>query len=220
MSLTVSIQQAASNVLAAYLRTELTDVTTDQRWPDASKALPAKAITILMSGPRTEEKFDPYLSSTTELVPADPAQARFTWAVANITQSLQLDIWSTYEVVRDDILARLDDSLHKGESHTIGTFNSDPYRHGVLLALGNGWTGNADFTFDAPQVDQTPDAVNKSEFRATLRGEARMVLTWTGQSARAASIQFRQRLREVDVASGSYDLETITAIGTTHGTYP
>lgn len=215
-----SIQQAAANALATYLASELSDVTVEQRWPDASKNLPAKAITILMAGPRTEDKFDPHLVSTAELAPPVANTAAFTWAVASITQPLQLDVWTTYDVVRDEILARLDDSLHKGETHTLGTFNSDPVRHGVLLALGDGWTGNVDCTFDAPTVDQTPDQVNKAEFRATMRGEARMTLTWTGNSARAASLQFRLRLRENDTASGSYDLETITASGTTHGTYP
>jgi hypothetical protein len=99
-------------------------------------------------------------------------------------------VWTKHAAARDDLLARLDEALNTGMGATLGVTNADPVRHGVVVPLADGWAGTADCFFDRPEVNDTPDAATRSEYRATVRGWAEVDLTLTAPSARIAIIRF------------------------------
>jgi hypothetical protein len=76
-------------------------------------------------------------------------------------------------------------------SATIGAPNTDPVRNGLVVPLGDGWTGTADCYFDRAEVFDSPDAAARSEYRASLRGFFDVDLTITAPSARLAVVRFR-----------------------------
>lgn len=212
----VSIQQAAANALAAYLTTALSGVVVEQRWPDPAKALPAKAVTILLSGRRKDQPID---YRAINVANVGGTQATSVWQFAFCEQDLQLDVWATSDVVRDDIIARLDTVLNAGQSQV--SANADPVSEGVILALADGWTANgttsfADFQFDGPDIDDSPNSVIECEFRGTYRGTVSVILTATATTARQAQIVFEQSIDQ----STTYDKTTITTSGESNSSGP
>lgn len=218
--LNVSIHQAAINALQRWLKSQLPrDVQILSRWPEPNVKLPPKAITILPAGPRQDEFIDPYILSKFNI---SSTQAQYVWFAHSCTQPLQLDVWSAFDVFRDDLIARLDQALNKGAGATLGgSVIDEPTRHGVLLNLADTWTGTVDCFFNAPFVDDDSDVVSRAEYRATYRGEARMNLTVTAQSARMASITIKQKLSEQPVADINlkFDNTTITNTGSVSHNY-
>lgn len=118
----------------------------------------------------------------------------YTWRVADCRQPLQLEIWTTYDAVRDDIMARLVPALNV-DARAASTKEAGQ-RNGVLLDLGDGWTGTVDFDFEHPRVDDTPGSAVAGEFRATYRGFADFELEVKAQSARMARLLYKQHLSE------------------------
>lgn len=128
------------------------------------------------------------------------------WQIAACTQPVQLDVWADSDVERDDIMARLDTALNAGESALAGVYNPDPVGHGLLLALADGWTNSsADFYFDAPDLDDLPDSVGRSVYRATYRGDSNFMLTLSSTTARQQVIKFRAAL-------DSYPTDDVTEV--------
>jgi hypothetical protein len=180
----VSIEQAGVNALRTYLAAQLPDVIVSDEWPNPDEALPEKAITILKIGAREETRAEPRVVKSEPLMvgdpPAeDPVLRVYTWRVKLIKQTIQLDIWSQYEVVRDDISARLDEALSQGPAVTIDptNINLDDFRDGILLALGDGHPGFADYMFDGDDCVDEAGAAQRSEFRATRLGYISAPLT-------------------------------------------
>ncbi len=193
----ISVEQAAVNALQTFLQTALPDVVVSSDWPNPDEELPEKAITILRIGARQEMKIDPTVVKSEPHLTGDPPTEhpvlrRFTWRVKLVQQSVQLDIWSRYEAVRDDIHARLDEILNSGTLVTldgiIHPIMGDEFRDGLLLPMGDGHEGHVDFRFDGPDPDDTPTSVQRKEFRSTRRGEAAMALTITKIQPRFAEI--------------------------------
>jgi hypothetical protein len=85
--------------------------------------------------------------------------------------------------------------LNASERDSLGTGNADPARNGVLLRLGNEWDGFVDFLFDAPARNDTPDAAQRCEYRATYRGSAWMDLVRRAESPRILIARLRAELR-------------------------
>ena len=189
----VSIEQAAINALATYLQAQLgTDVVVSGVWPNPDEPIPEKALTILKIGARRETKVDPSLVSSAELSPPDPTAMLYTWRVKAIEQDIQLDVWSRYEDVRDDLQARLDQALNQGLAATLSPdILHDDFRDGLLLTLGDGHPGYADFIFDGPEITDLPDAAQRNEFRSTQTGTLSAMLTITKQQPRMANITLR-----------------------------
>jgi hypothetical protein len=184
----VTVEQAVVNALSLWLVRWLgSGVTVSAQWPEPTKKLPPKAVTILRAGPPDEEPLDPIVVSR---VDTGPHVSLFTWRMRALRQPLQLDVWARHHAARDELLAELDEALNAPMAATIGAKNADPVRHGVVVRLGDGWTGMADCFFDRPEVTDTPDAAARSEYRATLRGWADVDLTITAPSARLAVIRF------------------------------
>jgi hypothetical protein len=198
MTLRVSIQQAACNSLAGYLEQILTDVVVEPRWPAPDKKKVPKAITIVTAGSRRDLPIPiRYLQPVS--VPGANDDVTAIWQVAACTQPLQLDIWTESDVERDDIIARLDECLNAGESALTDVYNPDPVGHGVLLALGDGWTtSSADFYFEAPDLEDLSDSVGRASYRATYRGDANFMLALTKTTASQKLINFKIALSATD----------------------
>jgi len=189
----VSIEQAASNALCAYLRDRLAgDVVVEPRWPDPEKPLPPKAVTVLRAG-TAEHKMvmtsNPV--SAVELDPPDPTRKLYRWIVLEVTQPLQIDCWTVYDVTRDDLCAALTAALHAGDQT-----NADPIGPGLVLRLPaeDGWDGVAEYLFEQVSFSDNVSSIGQSEFRATISGEARMAIYVEAESSRTARIKLQQRL--------------------------
>jgi hypothetical protein len=184
----LTVEQAVVNALGSWLARSLgKSVAVSAQWPEPTKKLPPKAITILRTGSPDEEPLDPIVVAR---VDTGPHVSLFTWRMRALRQPLQLDVWARHHAARDELLAELDVALNAPMSATIGVSSSDPVRHGVVVPLGDGWTGMADCFFDRPEVSDTPDAAARGEYRATVRGWADVDLTVTAPSARLAVIRF------------------------------
>ena len=199
----VSIQQAAMNSLAVWLQTALgLDVVVSQRWPAAQKPLPPKACTLLMVGTRDEEFLPPEVVSFQTLPGVQGSQgsqgfqgsqgaqshALYRWKVAEIIQPFQVDIWANYDVVRDDLVKRLQDAIH------VGTLPYQPVANSPTLQLSDGWVGAVDFIVDQGTNNDLPNAAEVCEWRATYSGEARVVLYVDAISPKQAQIILKQTL--------------------------
>ncbi len=201
MTQLVSITQAARNALAVWLAAELSAVSglvVEPRWFEVDRQHPAKSITVIDAGPRKIEWTDPVALTSADVV--DPALVEVTWGLGYIDQRVQLDVWAPSDVELDDLMARLEAPLNAGtRALGVGT-NHDPFGIGVLLALADGWApGTVDFTFDEPNADQTADAANQAEWRASYRGVARLQLVAKATSPKLARIIVRQRISEAPV---------------------
>jgi hypothetical protein len=192
--LLVSLEQAIANALARWLTIALgPDVTVDTRWPEPTTQLPPKAVTVLLAGPPDEEPLDPIVVGRFD---TGPASARFTWRMRAMRQPLQIDGWSRYDLERDDLRQRLRTALNAGMGRTLGMVNAMPVGHGVVVPLADGWDGGvADCFFDRPHTIDTPDAVQRSEYRLTYRGWAEAMLTEVAESPRLVALRLRQRIR-------------------------
>lgn len=185
MALSVSLAQAAANALATWIGTQITDALVSTHWADASMEFggtTAKAVTVLWTGDQTVD----YVSDDDVIAKSVTSSTRadYTFLRSTLTQPFQIDVWACSDVERDDLVARLRSCLNASEGLTVGRSNADPFRDGVLVALGDGWLGFADFLFDSAQKQDTPDAIQRSEYRSTLRGSAQLVETGTVNKAR------------------------------------
>lgn len=232
MAQLVSIEQAISNSLAFYLATSLPGVDVQPRWPVPSKNLPTKAVSVVPVGRRqyfdTSESFIRFLSSEEAFLTDDQGNTLvdgngdpliddkhrvYTYAVAACSQALQLDVWATNDFDRDDIVARIDDALSAGLGTTIGTVNDDPFRDGPLLALSDGYSGFADFTFDGPLKDDSSDSSSRSEYRATYTGTATAHRSRKIQLPTIVKIKLVMRVAEL--LSQGLQTDTYTLLNTT-----
>jgi len=218
----VTLQQASANALQAWLQSQLSDVTVDTQWPGPDTPAPAKAITILLAGPRFDLHVpERFLSGTFP----DSSHVRGVWQIRACEQPLQLDVWANDPITRDDILARLDIVLNAGNSSITGQYNPDPVGDGLILQplVADDWAATFfDFEFHGPDVTDTPDAVKRSEYRATLRGTSYAMLQVTKTTSRQIAISFKEKLHQTDVAASTdtNDIVTITAAGESHSTGP
>lgn len=207
----VTIQQAAANAFAAWLASQLPGVEVEPRWPAPNKKKPPKSITVTMAGRRRDTPLDPHLIKMTN---QGSTQVRAVWQIAACTQPFQLDVWAQSEPARDDLLARLDELLHAGESSLASAFAPTGVGTGNLIAVADGWEDcgtTADFIFDEPFLDISSDTQGRSIYRATFHGECHVILALTKVHARQLLINFKLRLGgtdevEANVSSDNYTL--------------
>lgn len=199
--MSVSIQQAAANAFAAWLAAKLPDVEVEPRWPAPDKRKPQKSITLVMAGSRRDIPLDPRVLTKTNV---GATQTQAVWQVAACIQPFQLDVWTTREVDRDDIIARLDQLLHSGDLSLSGVFNPMPVGHGTPVRVQDGWeefSTIADFSFSEPDTDNEADTADRAIYRATYAGDAFFNLTVSTLTARQVAVNFNQRLSETDTPS-------------------
>lgn len=139
-------------------------------FPDGATAFPALAA---LGAGATLAALAARTIALRNAIEAHYAARIYTWRLADVEQPVQLDVWATKDVLRDDLMARLVPLLHAGEGDSAAVAGIDAdqaVRAGTLLALADGWTGYADAEFDAPTFTDTSDTVKRSEYRATYRG--------------------------------------------------
>lgn len=214
MPLQVSAQQAACNALAAYLSAHLPGVKCRARWPEANAPLEARAVTVIIAGVREDVPCGHVVVSQTNLT---ASTASYTWKVLQCRLPLQLDVWATNDVERDDLAASVDVLMNRGTSQLTGVTNQDPFGEGTALNLltADGYTGIADFIFDSSRPMDVPDAVQRAEYRATARGDARFVLVQTQTSPRLVAISLKAKVHEVVPAPTGqlFDITTLLNTG-------
>ena len=184
----VTIQQAANNALAAHLSTNLPDVRIEEHWPDPSNRLILPTITILHAGPRQDLAID--MRDLAYRVVGNTVN--FKTQLSACHQPLQLDIWASDQVQRDNIIARLDFVLN------MDTINGG-YMHGLNLAPldADNWSDTFfDFYFESPELDDTPFDAFVEEWRCRYRGHAWMMLAVDRTAPRQSIIDFQLKIRE------------------------
>lgn len=189
--MTVSIQQAALNALGTFLSSKMPGVVISSDWPEPESPLPEKAITFIPSGTYTKEYLQPVVLSSV-ISPTNPKNRIYRWRVYEITQPIQIDIWSTYGPVCDSITADFERLVHTGNRTDI------PVGPGLALQLGDGWSGWADYIFEEGQIINFPTAVRRSEFRSSLYGEIRACVYIDAESPKQAQIILKQKLNSID----------------------
>ncbi len=117
------------------------------------------------------------------------------WLVNMCEQPMQLDVWASYDAVRDDIMARLDTELNADATAARLDGAFCPARSGLLVDLEDGWAGTtAEVLFDSPSIQDGETSAGTSEYRATYRGKAWFNLYVRAQSARIARVKLNQTL--------------------------
>lgn len=220
MALTVSLEQAAANALRTWLAAQFADATVSGKWPGRAKKLPQRAITVLIAGPLpTDEEVFPEVVDT-QIV--DATHSVYTWRIACGRLPLQLDMWASSEAYLDDMCARMLDALNTGMGQTIGAFNAQPFRSGVVLPMGDGWTGNTDCVFDYAERQHSPEQAQVEEWRATCRGTADVNITLKTTSPRLVSVKLKVKPHESDSAPAgmNFHVATITANGVVYTEAP
>lgn len=194
-----SIGQAAANALATYLASQLpSSILVQSRWPEQSVVVPGKTsgktavVTVYRQGKRTREETlgTNLIQSSTPIPATTPQQYYLLFAIGQVIQPLQLDVWCTSDIDRDQTIDFLDTALNVGWNQTLGpvgttgvgwsvTADDDPVRDGLVLPLNpnDGYTGVAEVVFDDPEIDDSPDSVSAMNYRAFYSGSARGCLS-------------------------------------------
>ncbi len=139
----------------------------------------------------------------------------YEWRIRVCDQPMQLDVWTRFHAVRDDLMAQLETELNVDATaeRLDGPFS--PVRNGILLDIADGWEGTvADIMFDAPMREDTVRSKSTSEYRATYAGTASFALIVKAQSARLARAVFRTSLHELDSLVGVTPLTTTLSYST------
>ena len=114
----------------------------------------------------------------------------YRWLVFEVTQPIQIDCWATKPGARTDLRKRVTDALNAGNQAEAYPVPGS----GLALALGDGWTGTADYTFKGFSNLDNPDAAQQNEYRSIAHGEARVALYIDAETPRLANIILRQKL--------------------------
>lgn len=225
MASRVSAQQAACNALAVWLKSQMPEVTVEDRWPEGE--LPAddqghvRAVTVLLVGAPVDQALDPEIVSST---PNGDGTDSTVYQYRCRRQHVELDVWASYDVDRDELVATLDDVLNASDNLTQpDVFNADPVRNGLRLPLSDGFDGSqASFYFDGPENIDTPDAHQQSELRATYRGYVDVMLAKTVTTVPLTTAILRQKAHPEVVTPTDLPTEvtTVTATTETHTIEP
>jgi hypothetical protein len=182
MANTVSVEQAATDALVAWITSQITDAKIWNEWPDAGPPLPVSgAISVLKAGPLDAIPCRP-MEILKRVDDAPPAvTSTFTWRTHACTQPMQLDVWAVSKFRRDDLVHRLGEALTASKKVTLAAFlaaegistNQDPVVQAIVLQLAAPWDHLlASYQFDAPAIDDDAASSKRREFRATYRGQA------------------------------------------------
>lgn len=181
--MTVSIQQAACNALGAHLQVKLSGVVVNYDFPDPDRELPELGVTVLLAGTPHDTPMQPEVIGSTIV---DATHKLYRWKVLERSQPIQVDVWSTYQARRDDLVARLDQIFNGGWS--------DQPASGLVLSLGDGWDAKAVFDFDGPFIINSGYSSQVSEFRGSYNGALRVALYVDAASSRMANIKLHSIL--------------------------
>lgn len=229
-TLRVSTGQAGALALASYLQGQLSsDIVILAKWPDAGTRKPKRMVTVVPVGrrQRLDVSQDKQILSR---VNVNATTAQLVIRVGAYIQPTQLDVWDNTYAGRDDIIDQLDDALTQGLMVTLPNAGviDDPVRDGITIPLMVPYVGNVDVWMDEPEIDDSPDSVQRSEYRATYFGEIRGDFARTRTVARmqslTAKIQTSTYAPGTAPAGTQYDTTTLAvnptpppAVKITHG---
>lgn len=199
--LSVPVQIAATSKLSKYLSGVMPDVQFELKWPDPSKSLPQKAVTIIPAGKRSLVYMEyPQLVSSVDLTPPNK---QWRWRVAECEQPIQMDVWAQFSDDRDDIVARLDKYINVGFSQlSTATVSTPTVDQNIVLELEDDWLGSvAYYTFDEVDYRDTPDQVQRQEYRATYKGMGFFNLSQNAISPEIAKINIKLKISESDLSA-------------------
>jgi len=203
--MSVSVQQSAANALKTFLESKMdAAIKISARWPSPDRDLPAKAITIVTSGARRDIPIERKLLKQTN---NGAKNVDSVWQLAACTQPLQLDVWTHSDFERDAILADLDVYLNYGEKG-LGVGNYD-MGSGLLLNLADGWeaySSKADYAFEDDSTEDSSVSVGHVTYRATLRGNAYVMLAVPSTTPRQLLINFSMFL-DGDTSATTYNTD-------------
>ncbi len=197
----VTVEVAAMRALKAFLQAQFNadafwtskPVEVNDSWPMLEQDLPPRAVSIIKAGARQDERHFPMIDGS---VVVDANTKDWIWNVAACDQPIQIDIWATSEVDRNSLERSLDEYLHRGPKYSLGIPNGDPIRDGVLVALGDGFTGTADCQFDGIAAVPTPEQIRRTEWRSMTRGMISVQLTVKSRDKRLLRSLLRMKLGE------------------------
>jgi hypothetical protein len=218
----VTVQQAAETALQQWLASQMPGVVIWDEWPEASVVFPkAGAISVLRAGPMAQDPVNPPQLVGQTAATGSPPVATYTWRIASCEQPLQLDVWATSKIARDDLIARLEDPLSASKAATLAAYiaanptevstNQDAVAESISLQLAGTWAHIiASYRFDQPETDDSPDSNKRREYRASYRGSA--TFDRTVDKVSAPIINLRVKASVYDVAPGPLS-EIVTASG-------
>lgn len=190
-----SVGQAAANSLQLWLVSKLpASVIVYARAPEPSvvaaniRGGKTATVTIYKEGKREREPVlgSQVLESATPIPATSPQAYALLLSIGQVMQPLQLDVWATSDLDRDQTIDALDTALNVGWNVTLGpvgttgigwavTADDDPVRDGCVLALSpnDGYAGLAEFAFDEPELSDDPESNSALQYRAFYTGSAR-----------------------------------------------
>ena len=212
--LIVSVQQAAVNALATYINSKLEPIYGDEgidvlnRWPEPGYARPRRVISLHLRGTREYEMMAPEVDVTVSQATGQTNVRLYVWKLGYVEQPIVIDIWAESHAERDDLCARLDTALRdaSGNDYAIG----DPFEEDLVLALGDGYFGTADFYIDSgPDYTDTAESIQVGEYRASFTLHMSAPLSVQAASAALARIQLRQVMLN---EGGTYETVSVTDV--------
>lgn len=131
----------------------------------------------------------------------------FLWMLGARVHPVQLDIWATYEGVREELLGQVEQLVRQGAAQPDGPDVFEDYAPvglGITVVLGDDWPdASAAFDFEAPSRIDGSSSAQAGEWRATYDGTVDTPLLAWGQTARLARARFTMTVdgadRTVDV---------------------
>ena len=182
MAKLVSGVVAAENALVAWISSQLTDIMISKEWPTPGEPInPNGSVSILRAGGCDETPV--IYPNPTKVVPIPYTNnAQFYWRTHACEQPMQMDVWATSELRRDDIVERLNNALTAGRAQTLSpaffaTFGVDPNQNPVeqciVLQLAAPWDHLVGaYQFESPETEDSAGSNKRREYRATYRGSA------------------------------------------------
>lgn len=171
---------ALRTALAAYLAGAGidADLVVSAGWPDPTKKLPAKALTVTIPGQPIEViehaprvwNWAPGSGDTTSPV-------RYSYGLARF--GVQLDLWTAFAAVRDQLVPKVQAAVKRPSQVTLGTSDLPRLSHapGLVLRLTDFFGTPADVSFTAlPDIPEGSEVAQRAEWRAIWQGEASVYL--------------------------------------------
>ncbi len=203
--------QIAATTLQAWLATNLTGgVTVYDRWVEPSVDRVGKVVSVSKVGRRRREDVlvCPVVESRTIV---DDHTETITVPWGQYAQDLQLEIWTTNDPDREDLIGQLDTALNTGTSLSLAAATGNPFRDGLLLAITlSGYAGFVFYHFDDVDIPDDPDSNQVNEYRCSYLGTARGGLSQVRTVPRLKSIALKAKGHAGASADPALQFDTTT----------
>lgn len=128
------------------------------------------------------------------------AARMYLWMLGARVQPVQIDIWTTHEAAREEMIGRVEQLVRQGAIQPEGPDVFEDYAPvglGIAVDLGDDWpNASAAFDFEAPS--RMDGGAQSQEWRATYEGTVDVPLLAWGQTARLARARFTMTVDNAD----------------------